>query len=218
MNVDNNKKVEDFLQFQLMTQMFKEAVGDSDSFGLIMESLTKAMTNSDGNLDLSKLGLGDTDLSKLGYGAGERLNSAYKSLKSDIKSGNLSIEEAVEKASRKYGLDKSLIMAVIKQESDFDPKSTSNAGAMGLMQLMPGTARELGVSDAYNIEQNIEGGTKYLKGLLDMYGNSKELALAAYNAGPGTLKYRGVRDSSDISKLPYETRDYVQKVMKYYGK
>lgn len=218
MNVDNNKKVEDFLQFQLMTQMFKEAVGDSDSFGLIMESLTKAMTDSDGNLDLSKLGLGDTDLSKLGYGAGERLNSAYKSLKSDIKSGNLSIEDAVEKASRKYGLDKSLIMAVIKQESDFDPKSTSNAGAMGLMQLMPGTARELGVSDAYNIEQNVEGGTKYLKGLLDMYGNSKELALAAYNAGPGTLKYRGVRDSSDISKLPYETRDYVQKVMKYYGK
>lgn len=218
MNVDNNKKVEDFLQFQLMTQMFKEAVGDSDSFGLIMESLTKAMTDSDGNLDLSKLGLGDGDLSKLGYGTGERLNSAYKGLKSDIKSGNLSIEEAVEKASRKYGLDKSLIMAVIKQESDFDPKSTSNAGAMGLMQLMPGTARELGVSDAYNIEQNVEGGTKYLKGLLDMYGNSKELALAAYNAGPGTLKYRGVRDSSDISKLPYETRDYVQKVMKYYDK
>lgn len=218
MNVDNNKKVEDFLQFQLMTQMFKEAVGDSESFQLIMESLTKAMTDSDGNLDLSKLGLGDGDLSKLGYGAGERLNSAYKSLKSDIKSGNLSIEEAVEKASRKYGLDKSLIMAVIKQESDFDPKSTSNAGAMGLMQLMPGTATELGVSDAYNIEQNVEGGTKYLKGLLDMYGNSKELALAAYNAGPGTLIYRGVKDSSDISKLPYETRDYVQKVMKYYGK
>ncbi|WML36030.1 lytic transglycosylase domain-containing protein [Clostridium sp. OS1-26] len=218
MNVDNNKKVEDFLQFQLMTQMFKEAVGDSDSFQLIMESLTKAMTDSDGNLDLSKLGLGDGDLSKLGYGAGERLNSAYKGLKSDIKSGNLSIEEAVEKASKKYGLDKSLIMAVIKQESDFDPKSTSNVGAMGLMQLMPGTARELGVSDAYNIEQNVEGGTKYLKGLLDMYGNSKELALAAYNAGPGTLKYRGVRDTSDISKLPYETRDYVQKVMKYYGK
>lgn len=218
MNVDNDKKVQDFLQFQLMSQMFKQAVGDSDSFSLIMESLTKAMTNSDGSINLSKLGLGQDDLSKLGYGAGERLNSAYTTLKSDIKSGNISIEDAVEKASRKYGIDKSLIMAVIKQESDFDPKSTSGAGAMGLMQLMPGTASELGVSDAYDIGQNVEGGTKYLKGLLDTYSNSKELALAAYNAGPGTLRYRGVKSSSDISKLPYETRDYVQKVMKYYGK
>ncbi|MBV7274370.1 lytic transglycosylase domain-containing protein [Clostridiaceae bacterium UIB06] len=218
MNVDNNKKVQDFLQFQLMTQMFKEAVGDSDSFSLIMESLTNAMTNSDGSIDLTKLGLGEDDLSKLGYGAGQRLNSVYNTVKDDIKSGNVSIEEAVEKASRKYGIDKDLIEAVIKQESDFDPKSVSGAGAMGLMQLMPGTASELGVSDAYDIEQNVEGGTKYLKGLLDMYNNSKELALAAYNSGPGTLKYRGVKSASDISKLPYETRDYVQKVMKYYGK
>lgn len=218
MNVDNNKKVQDFLQFQLMTQMFKQAVGDSDSFSLIMESLTKAMTNSDGSIDFAKLGLGEDDLSKLGYGAGQRLSSVYNSVKDDIKSGNISIEDAVEKASRKYGIDKALIKAVIKQESDFDPKSTSGVGAMGLMQLMPGTASELGVSNAYDIQQNVEGGTKYLKGLLDMYNNSKELALAAYNAGPGTLKYRGVRSVSDISKLPYETRDYVQKVMKYYGK
>lgn len=217
MNVDNNKKAQDLLQFQLMSQMFKQAVGDSNSFSLVMESLTKAMTNSDGSIDLSKLGLGEDDLSKLGYGGGQRLNSAYNTLKSDIKSGNISIEDAVEKASRKYGIDKSLIMAVIKQESDFDPKSTSGAGAMGLMQLMPGTASELGVSDAYNIEQNVEGGTKYLKGLLDKYSNSKELALAAYNAGPGTLQYRAVKSTSDISRLPYETRDYVQKVMKYYG-
>jgi soluble lytic murein transglycosylase-like protein len=217
-NVDNNKKVQDFMQFQLMTQMFKETAQDSDSFSLIMESLDKAMTDSDGNIDLSKLGLGEEDLSKLGYGAGQRLNSAYKTLQSDIKSGNVSIDEAVEKASRKYGIDESLIKAVIKQESDFNPKSTSNAGAMGLMQLMPDTASGLGVNNAYDIEQNVEGGTKYLKGLLDTYGNSKELALAAYNAGPGTLQYRGVKSSSDISKLPYETRDYVQKVMKYYGK
>ena len=104
-------------------------------------------------------------------------------------------------------------MAVIKQESGFNPKSTSGAGAMGLMQLMPGTAKELGVSDAYNVEQNVDGGTKYLKGLLDMYGNTKELALAAYNAGPGTLQNRGVKDVSDISRLPNETRDYVQKVI-----
>jgi Soluble lytic murein transglycosylase and related regulatory proteins (some contain LysM/invasin domains) len=218
MKVDNSKNAEKLLQFQLMTQIFKQAVGDSDSFSLIMESLTKAMTDSDGNIDLTKLGLGEQDLSTLGYGAGQRLSSIYKDVNSDVKSGNTSIDDAVDKASRKYGVDKTLIMAVIKQESDFNPNSTSGAGAMGLMQLMPGTARELGVSDAYNVEQNVDGGTKYLKGLLDMYGSTKELALAAYNAGPGTLQNRGVRGTGDISKLPYETRDYVQKVMKYYGK
>lgn len=219
MDVNNNKSVEKMMQLQLMTQIFKEAVGeDSNSFALVMESLNKAMTDSNGNIDLNNLGLGEEDLSKLGYGAGERLNSIYKGLTSDINSGNLSIDEAIEKASRKYGVDKSLVMAVIKQESDFNPKSTSGAGAMGLMQLMPGTAQELGVTDAYNIEQNVDGGTKYLKELLDMYGNSKELALAAYNAGSGTLQSRGVKATGDISRLPYETRDYVQKVMKYYGK
>ncbi|MBC2582716.1 lytic transglycosylase domain-containing protein [Clostridium sp. DJ247] len=218
MNVDNNKNVDKLMQFQLMTQMLKQAVGDSDYFSLIMESLTKAMTDSDGNIDFSKLNLGEQDLSKLGYGAGERLNSVYKDLKEHVKSGNLTIDQAVEKASRKYGIDKDLIMAVIKQESSFDPKSTSSAGAMGLMQLMPGTAKELGVSDAYDIGQNVDGGTRYLKGLLDMYSNSKELALAAYNAGPGTLQNRNVKDASGITRLPYETRDYVQKVMKYYSK
>jgi soluble lytic murein transglycosylase-like protein len=198
--------------------MLREVTKDSNSFSLVMESLTKAMSDSNGNIDLSSLGLGEENLSKLGYGAGQRLNSLYKDINNDIKSGNISIDDAVNKASRKYGVDKDLIMAVIKQESSFDPKATSHAGAMGLMQLMPGTARSLGVSDAYDVQQNVEGGTKYLKGLLDMYGNSKELALAAYNAGPGTLQNRGVKDVGGISRLPNETRNYVQKVMKYYGK
>ncbi len=217
MNIDNNKKAEKLLQIQLMSQIFKSALGDSDSFGLIMESLTKALSDDTGNIDLNKLAIGETDLSKLGYGAGERLNTIYKGLKNDIKSNNLSIDEAVEKASQKYGVDRDLIMAVIKQESDFDSKSVSGAGAMGLMQLMPDTARELGVSDPYNIGENVEGGTKYLKSLLSMYANNKQLALAAYNAGPGTLQNRGVTDVSGVSKLPYETRDYVNKVMKYYS-
>ncbi len=217
MNVDNNKKVEQLVQAQLMTQIFKSAFGDSDSFGLILESLTKAFSDSNGNLDFSKLALGETDLSKLGYGAGERLNSIYKDLKSDIKSSNLTINEAVRKASQKYGVDSNLIMAVIKQESDFNPNSVSEAGAEGLMQLMPGTASELGVSNPYNIEENVDGGTRYLRSLLNMYADNKQLALAAYNAGPGTLQSRGVSNVSGISMLPYETRDYVSKVMKYYS-
>lgn len=218
MEVNNSKQVEQFMQFQLMTEMFKQASGDSPAFQLVMEGLLRASTDNSGNIDLSKLGLGEVDLSQLGYASTERINNIYKDIDTSIKSNNLTIDEAVSNASRKYGIDRDLIMAVIKQESSFNPNATSHAGAQGLMQLMPGTARDLGVTDSYDIEQNIDGGTRYLKSMLEMHGNSKHLALAAYNAGPGTLRKRGVDTIGEISKLPSETRDYVQKVMKYYGK
>ena len=197
MKVDNSNSTEKILQLQMMTEIFKETAGDSDSFQLILESLTKAMTDGSNPLDITSLG---------------------QSTGAKVQTGNTSIQQAINTASKKYGVDSDLINAVIKQESGFNPQSTSSAGAEGLMQLMPGTSQELGVTDAYNIDQNVDGGTKYLKGLLEMYGNSKELALAAYNAGSGTLKKSGVDEVSEISKLPAETRNYVQKVMKYYGK
>ncbi|MBV4450101.1 lytic transglycosylase domain-containing protein [Clostridium tyrobutyricum] len=213
---DDNMNVQKMVEFQMMTQVLKNAFQNSDSFDIIMQSLINSMSDSNGNIDLSKLNIGQEDLSNLGYGAGERLNNIYTGVKEDIKSGNMTIDEAVDKASRKYGVDRDFIMAVIKQESDFNPESTSGAGAMGLMQLMPGTARELGVTDAYDVEQNVDGGTEYLKKLLNMYGNSREMALAAYNAGSGTLASRGVDSISKISRLPYETQNYVQKVIGYY--
>lgn len=213
---DDNMNVQKMVEFQMMTQVLKTAFQNSDSFDIIMQSLINSMSDSNGNIDLSKLNIGQEDLSNLGYGAGERLNNIYTGVKEDIKSGNMTIDEAVDKASRKYGVDRDFIMAVIKQESDFNPESTSGAGAMGLMQLMPGTARELGVTDAYDVEQNVDGGTEYLKKLLNMYGNSREMALAAYNAGSGTLASRGVDSISKISRLPYETQNYVQKVIGYY--
>jgi hypothetical protein len=209
-------KPEQLLQFQLMTQIFKQAVGDSNTFQLMMESLMKAM--DDNNSGFGGFSLGEEDLSKLGIGGGEQLLKAHSEARKEINSGNMSIEEAVKKASTKYGIDESFIKAVIKAESSFDPKAKSHAGAMGLMQLMPGTARELGVTNPYDIEENIDGGTKYLRGLLDMYGNSKELALAAYNAGPGAVRTRGVRGKEDIDRMPTETKNYVKNVMKYYGK
>jgi soluble lytic murein transglycosylase-like protein len=119
------------------------------------------------------------------------------------------IELKVRKAAEKYNLPPELISAVIRAESNFNARAVSPAGAQGLMQLMPETARELGVENPFDIEQNIEGGAKYLRNMLDRFGGSLRKALAAYNAGPGTVsKYDG--------RVPYpETRQYVQRVLRF---
>ena len=132
--------------------------------------------------------------------------------KIDLKAQSANVEELIETFSEKYGVDSDLIKAIIKQESGFNTKATSKKGAMGLMQLMPKTAESLGVVDAYNPSQNIEGGVKYLKGLLDKFDNKHELALAAYNAGPNAVKkYGGIP--------PYkETQNYVKAIMGTYNK
>lgn len=125
-------------------------------------------------------------------------------------SSNHSFDAIIKKASATFGIPEKMIKSVIKQESGFNPNSTSSAGAGGLMQLMPGTAKYLGVSNVYNAEQNIMGGTKYLKQLFDKFGGSYKLMLAAYNAGPGAVaKYGGIP--------PYnETANYVNNIMNTY--
>ncbi|VAX16956.1 Membrane-bound lytic murein transglycosylase D precursor [hydrothermal vent metagenome] len=119
-------------------------------------------------------------------------------------------DHLIRAAARKYNLDPLLIKAVIKAESDFDRFSVSSKGAKGLMQLMPGTAKQMRVTHVFDPMQNINGGSKYLRKMLDQFGGGSRLALAAYNAGPTAVKnHRGVP--------PYpETRRYINKVWAYY--
>ncbi len=126
------------------------------------------------------------------------------------------IENAIEISSKKYGVDEKLIKAIIKVESNFDPKVVSPVGAKGLMQLMPENCRDLGVSDPFNIEQNIDGGVRHIKEYLDRYKGNMEMALMAYNGGPTRMMNRGVRSINDLYKMPRETQNYVPKVMSYY--
>ncbi|MDQ6418998.1 lytic transglycosylase domain-containing protein [Paenibacillus sp. LHD-117] len=122
----------------------------------------------------------------------------------------------IASASAKYGVDSALIEAVIATESGFRPLAESHAGAKGLMQLMDGTARGLGVSDSFDPVQNIEGGTRYLSLLLRKYGGNEAVALAAYNAGPGRIDRLGISTDEELlarlGELPEETQRYVAKV------
>lgn len=121
------------------------------------------------------------------------------------------IDKAISKASVRYHVDEAMIRAMIQQESSFQPYALSTSGAMGLMQLMPGTAQWLSVTDPYDIEQNIMGGTRYFRDQLEAFDGNTELALAAYNAGPNAVrKHNGVPPFS-------QTQHYVKSVMEYYA-
>lgn len=139
--------------------------------------------------------------------ASESFRDAFQSASAGI--GTESMDSIFEEASARYGVSVNLLKAVAKAESNFNPNAVSKAGAIGVMQLMPATARSLGVSDPYNARQNIMGGAKYLKENLDRFGGNVNLAVAAYNAGPNSVqKYGGIP--------PYkETQNYVKTVNAY---
>ena len=140
----------------------------------------------------------------------QEVNEARRDYSKHSTSSKSQILDMVNKISRDNGVDEKLVQALIKQESGFNPNAKSKAGAIGLMQLMPSTAKAMGVNNPYNPAQNVEGGVKYLKSMLKRYNGNVILALAAYNAGPNAVdKYDGIP--------PYkETQNYVKNILANY--
>lgn len=188
----------------------------SNAFDMVMVSLLKAISQKNKNTNnyqqQNNLYNSINDL--------ETLNNTQNSIKIESTNKDKTINERIDSAisisSKKYGVDENLIRAIIKVESNFNPNTVSKAGAKGLMQLMPENCKDLGISDPFNIEQNIDGGTRHIKEYLDKYNGDVEMALMAYNGGPTRMARRGVRSINDIYKMPKETQNYVPKVMKYY--
>lgn len=213
----------DLLKYQLsssLTGLNKCSCESSNSsFDMAMISLLNAIstTNSQQNVNIN-ININSEDLENiLGL---DTLVSSQNSSNIEITNKdedvNTKIENAIEQSSKKYGVDENLIKSVIKVESNFNPNAVSSAGAKGLMQIMPFNYESLGITDPLDIEQNIDGGTKYIKKCLDMYDGDVQMALMAYNGGSGRMASRGVNSVNDLYKMPKETQNYVSKVMDYY--
>jgi len=133
----------------------------------------------------------------------------YLKEEAPAKAAPRSYQDIIRHHANSYRLEEALVKAVIKVESDYQPRTVSKKGAQGLMQLIPETAKELRVNNPFDPSENIRGGSEYLRKMLDLFNNDIEMALAAYNSGPNTVKrYGGIP--------PYdETRNYVKKVKRY---
>ncbi|WP_379138238.1 lytic transglycosylase domain-containing protein [Paenibacillus sp. sgz500958] len=172
--------------------------GVSYSDGLLWQHLSNAIGSTDGNISGEITAAGEIWTGS----TGETKPTDY--------------EDLIQQASSKYGIPVDLIKAVIDTESSFNPNVVSSAGAKGLMQLMDGTARGLGVSDPFDPAQSIDGGVRYLSYQLKRFDGQEKMALAAYNAGPGRVSKLGVSNDAELmaqlERLPEETQAYISKI------
>jgi len=200
------------VQMQMYTNNFESrrseesGIGSSSSFALILAAL----------MDSNKAGSGAGQAVRRVASPGARMPEPLKTVAprqfrtppagSASVSSKTGLDHILESTAKKYGIEPGLLKAVAKVESDFNPFAVSKSGAMGLMQLMPGTAASLGVENPFDAIENVEGGARYLRSLMDRYGGDARLALAAYNAGPGAVDRHG-------GVPPYrETTSYLNKI------
>ncbi|MEF3304659.1 lytic transglycosylase domain-containing protein [Paenibacillus sp. GYB003] len=193
---------------------------DAGDFSALLETLLAGGNAGSGAKTASAIaavGAGGSGLPPPVYGANGVLHGLQRTGRSTPKTQTGPYDPLVEQASERHGVEPELIKAVIHSESSFDRTAVSSAGAKGLMQLMDRTSADLGVSDPFDAAQNIEGGTRYLAGLLRKYGGSEAVALAAYNAGPGRIDRLGIRSDADLREklhlLPVETQQYIRNVL-----
>ncbi|WP_297416847.1 lytic transglycosylase domain-containing protein [Clostridium sp.] len=196
------------------------------AFALMMENLTNSKENNSNSASSEKIQQQTRpgqDLKEIAMRLNKNFKITYDSSGSYNKVTTSSNDEqmkqiynSVNKAASKYGVDPNLILAIIKHESDFQPNVTSSAGATGLMQIMPENYGDYGITDGYDIDQNVDGGTKLLKTCLDLYGGDLQMGLMAYAAGPGTMQKRGVTSGADLYKMPDETKKAVPEIIEEY--
>lgn len=225
MNIDP-RTIKELLQLQMLNKM-DSIMGGSPASGETTDSDFSELLNgllaqnSEGSPSVSEDAFQQagvkTALKPLG------IHSAFASPVSYNGQLNISakaseLDPLILEASRRHGVQPSLVKAVIDAESSFNSQAVSKAGAKGLMQLMDETGKGLGVTNPFDPEQNIHGGTKYLSNLLQKYNGNEGVALAAYNAGSGRMTRLGISNDSELMDklhlLPKETQNYVSKVMR----
>ncbi len=223
MNSIDPRVMKELLQLQLMGKMSllsgetaTSSTDDSGDFSALLDTIMGQTggTGVTGQDTLSSMLGNTTNSMPSSLGA---LNKAYTPLQTVSKASSVSqYDGLIQEASHKYGVDSSLVKAVIQQESEFNHQAVSPAGAKGLMQLMDGTGSGFGVTNPFDPKQNVDAGTHFLSNLIKKYNGNEGVALAAYNAGPGRVDRLGIKTDQDLANklhlLPRETQGYISKV------